>query len=156
MDLELKNQENIYISNTKDKGKTYFAKKDFKKGEIVMYLCGPIVFEPSDYTCPIGFGVFIDPTDLGGMYLNDYGVNANLGIKQRTELVAIRDIKKDEEIGIAYFMFVPRYITNSTAYKLNLSTFSNLSKENKEKFREYTSDYLFNDNEVKMYEKFFK
>jgi hypothetical protein len=156
MKLELKNKENVYISKTRDKGKTYFAKKNFKKGETIFFISGPIVFSPTDYTIPIGFGMFINPLDYGGMFLNDYGRKANLGIKDRTQLIAMRNIKKGEEVGPAYFMFVPFFIKNSIADKLNLTCFKNLSQKEIKKHKRYISDYLFNKKEVKMYNKFLK
>ena len=148
--------ENLRIGNTKDKGKTYFANKNFNKGEVVYYATGPIVFEPTDYTIPIGSGMFIDPLEFAGKYTNDYGLEANLGFKNRTQLVAMRDIRRGEEVGPAYFMFVPFYVPKSNADKLKLSSFRKLSKQDKEKFKEYISDYLFDEEEVKQYRKFLR
>jgi hypothetical protein len=152
--LELKNKENIIIGKTQDKGKTYFANKKFKRGDVVYYFVGPIVKKPTDYTIPIGYGLFIDPTDYGGKFTNDYGTKANLGIKNRTQLIAMRDIKKGEEIGPAYFMFIPFYIKNSTADKLGLTFFEGLSKEETEKYKNYISDYLFKEEEINPYRRF--
>jgi len=147
-------QQAITIGETPTMGKTYIAKRDIKKGEIVLIAHGAIVHIPSDYTVPIGQGLFINPVAYGGMYLNDYGTNANLGVKNRTEFVAIRDIHKGEEVGPAYFMFVPFYTPQSTADTLHLSSFSQLSTVEKEKYKEYISEYLFRKEEVSMYNKF--
>ncbi|MAG01911.1 hypothetical protein CMI42_01105 [Candidatus Pacearchaeota archaeon] len=154
MELELRNKENIVVGKTEDKGKTYFARKNLKKGTVVYYFAGPIVSDPTDYTVPIGFGIFIDPTDYGGRYTNDYGMKANLGIRNRTQLVALKDIKKGEEIGPAYFMFVPFYGKGSKGDKLGLSFFEGLSKKEMQKYKNYISDYLFNSKEINMYGKF--
>lgn len=143
MKHDLCNKDNIYIGDSVGKGKTYFAKKDFKKGDVVYCFQGPIVTVPSDYTCPIDIDLYIDPYEYGGKYTNDYGLDANLGIKNRTTLVAMRDIQKDEEVGPAYFMFVPYYITDSTADTLGLSCFGTISEELKMQYKEYISDFLF-------------
>ncbi|MDD2656200.1 MAG: hypothetical protein PHQ18_01370 [Patescibacteria group bacterium] len=151
--IEKENKKNIKIGNTKDKGKTYFAKRNFEKGELVFTFNGSKNLQPNDYTVPIGKGLFLTPTEYGGKYTNDYGLKANLGIQDRTKLIAIRNIKKGEEIGPAYFMFVLSYQKDSTADKLNLTSFVNINKKTKEKYHAYISDYLFDKKEISLYKK---
>lgn len=60
---------------------------------------------PSTYTVPIDFDLFMDPIGLG-RYLN-HSCDPSCGIKNRTQIVAMRGLEKDEEITIDYAMFVP-------------------------------------------------
>lgn len=102
------NWENIYIKETKNRGKSIFAKKDFKKGEVVFVIGGPIVRKPSIYTIPIDYDVFIDPLHMAGKELC-HSCEPNCGIKNKVKVVAMKSIKKDEEITIDYAMIVYNY-----------------------------------------------
>ncbi len=147
-------KENIYIKNTKNKGKSLFAKKSFKRGEFIFLVAGPIVNKGTIYTIPIGKNLFIDPVpvDNFGKYLC-HSCNPNSGIKQRTMVVAFKDIKKGEEITIDYAMIVGKYgdeITSknrickcgSKICRGKLGAYNELPKKTKKKYEEFISDYL--------------
>ena len=104
-------EENVYCGETGKYGKSLYAKRDFKKDEVVFVAFGPLVKEPTIYTIPIEWGLWIDLTRPEGN-LSQYlchSCEPNLGFKERTLLVAMRDIKKDEEVAIDYAMIVPEY-----------------------------------------------
>ena len=50
-------------------------------------------------------------------------------------------------------MFVPFYTLGSKAHKLNLTCFEDLTDNEIGKYRDYISDYLFNEDEVSLYNK---
>jgi len=100
---------NIYVSNSSIDGKGVFAKKDFKKGEIVFIFKGKVYFrvnkvKDDTYANPnsIGFGknLWIDP--IGMFPFINHSCNPNTGIKGRVTFVALRDIKKGDEITFDY------------------------------------------------------
>ncbi|MDI6720759.1 MAG: hypothetical protein QMD85_00100, partial [Candidatus Aenigmarchaeota archaeon] len=64
-------QSNTYVKNTRKYGKSVFAARSFRKGEVVFVVCGPVVKRHSIYTIPIDFGLYIDPLpDNPARYLN--------------------------------------------------------------------------------------
>jgi SET domain-containing protein len=146
--------KNVYIKETKNKGKSLFANKSFKKGEFIFLVAGPIVNKGTIYTIPITKNLFIDPVpvDNFGKYLC-HSCDPNAGIKQRTMVVAFKDIKKDEEITIDYAMIVGKYGDEMTPENIickcgskncrgELGSWFKLPKKIKEKYKGYVSEYL--------------
>ncbi len=100
---------NVYTSESPIAGKGVFAKKVFKKGEIVFILKGKVthwevIDAASSAAGPnwIGIkkGVWIDPA-YPYMYLN-HSCDPNIGIKGSVVFHALRDIKKGEEVMFDY------------------------------------------------------
>ncbi len=152
-------ENNIYIKDTKKYGKSIFAKRGFKKNETVFVVFGPITKKPSMYTVPIGFELYIDP--LPPVKYLCHSCNPSCGIKNRNEVVAMRNIKKDEEITIDYAMIVPNYapellkLANMSKKDLKckcgskncrgeFGSYETLPKKLKTKYKGYVSDYLTN------------
>lgn len=108
---------NIYAKDSGVYGKSLFAKRDFKKGELVFVAFGPIITEPNFYTIPIAYEadrdrlLLIEPREPEGN-LSQYichSCEPNLGIKKRTTFVAMHNIKKDIEVTIDYAMIAPEF-----------------------------------------------
>ncbi len=150
----MSNKQNVYIKQTKNKGKSIFAKKPFKKKEFIFLVAGPIVTKGTIYTIPIESDLFIDPVpvDNFGRYLN-HCCYPNVGIKQRTMVVAFKDIKKDEEICIDYAMIVDEYGKEMTPKNIickcgskncrgELGSWFKLPENIKKKYKGFVSDYL--------------
>lgn len=146
------NKDNIYVKYTKNKRKSIFAKINFKKGEIVFLISGHIVKRPSIYTIPIDYNIFIDPISMAGKELC-HSCNPNCGINNKIEVVAMRDIKKDEEINIDYAMIVYDYgeemsdkniicKCGSIKCRGKLGSYIRLSRELRKKYDGYISEYL--------------
>jgi uncharacterized protein len=142
---------NIYFADSGRYGSTIFAAKKFKKGETVFIVCGPIIKKPSIYTVPIDFDLYIDPI-APGKFLN-HSCEPSCGIKNRTEIVAMKDLDKDEEITIDYAMIVPEYDDLKLKQKIvchcgakkcrgEFGSYETLPLELKEKYKGYISDYL--------------
>ena len=99
---DYKIEDNIYAKDTGSYGKSLFAKKDFAKDELIFVAFGPLVKVATQYTIPISKHLKIEPRLPEGnicQYIC-HSCDPNMGIKDRTCLVAMRDIKKDEEIRI--------------------------------------------------------
>jgi hypothetical protein len=100
----------IYVGKSKMHGKGLFAKRNIKKGEIVFIIKGKKVnFLISDKKRAeiagfnwIGWGknTWVDPVNYG-IYFN-HSCEPNTGIKGRVTVVALHNIKKDEEVTFDY------------------------------------------------------
>ncbi len=146
--------KNVYIKETKNKGKSLFANKSFKKGEFIFLVAGPIVDKGTIYTIPISKNLFIDPVQVNNFGKNlCHSCDPNAGIKQRTIVVAFKDIKKDEEITIDYAMIIDKYGDEMTPEnnickcgskncRGELGSWSKLPKNIKEKYKGFVSEYL--------------
>lgn len=101
--------QNIYIGRSSIKGNGLIAKKNFKNGDIVFILKGKIKRwlvkdKKTSMTGPnwigIAHNVWIDPA-YPFMYLN-HSCDPNIGIKGKVIFVALRGIKKGEEVAFDY------------------------------------------------------
>lgn len=146
-------EDNICVKETRKYGKSLFAVKNFKKGDIIFVVCGPIVRKPTIYTVPIDYGLFIDPLPPSKFIC--HSCEPSCGIKHRNEIVAMRDIKKGEEINIDYAMVVPRYDKNilkqdieckcgSKNCRGEFGSFEKLDKRLRKKYNGFISEYLIN------------
>ena len=146
-------QNKIYLKDTDKYGKSIFAGRNFIKGKTIFVISGPIIKTPTIYTVSIDFDLYIDPL-LPGRFLNN-SCEPSCGIKNRTEVVAMRDLKKGEEITIDYAMIVFDYDQSKLEQNLTchcgskicrrrFGNYNNLPDELKEKYAGFISDYLLN------------
>ncbi|MBI4160066.1 SET domain-containing protein-lysine N-methyltransferase [Candidatus Wolfebacteria bacterium] len=144
-------EENIYYKETNNYGKSIFAKRKFNQGETVFVISGPIAKNPTIYTIPVDTDLFIDPLPPG-KFLN-HSCKPSCGIKNRTEVVAMRDLEKDEEITIDYAMIVLDYDQTRLKQDLvckcgskicrgKLGSYENLPEELKRRYAGFISNYL--------------
>ncbi len=147
-------KKNVYIKETKNKGMSLFSKKSFKRGEFIFLIAGPIVIKGTIYTIPIAPSLFIDPVPVDnlGKYLC-HSCEPNAGIKQRTMVIAFKDIKKDEEIRIDYAMIVYKYGDEMTPENIickcgskncrgELGSWLKLPVDIKRKYKGFVSEYV--------------
>jgi len=144
----------VYLKQAGEKGTEMFANKDYKKGDPIFVVAGPISKKPSFYTIPIRTDLFIDPVPVNnlGRYLN-HSCDPNIGIKENTIVVAFKDINKGDEITIDYAMIVDIYDTglgeedikckcSSKRCRGQLGSWYKLPEELKNEYRGFTSDYI--------------
>lgn len=156
-------EDNIYAKDTGTYGKSLFAKKDFKKGELVYVVFGPLITEPNIYTIPVAYDaksdqlLAIEPRQPEGnlcQYLC-HSCDPNMGVKDRTKLVAMRDIEKDEEVTIDYAMIVPEFpepaweswkdwecLCGRDGCEGKVKGYFQLSDDKKKKYAGYVSDFI--------------
>ena len=100
---------NVEVRKSPIDGKGMFAKKDFKKGQTVFLFKGRVYRRVNKnskhaYMNPnsIGYGpnMWIDP--IGKFPYINHSCNPNMGIKGRVTFVALRNIKKGEELTFDY------------------------------------------------------
>lgn len=156
--------EVLEVEEAGAKGKSLFAKKDFQKGDLVFVVYGAIVNYHTDYTIPIDHNLMIEPRTPGspGQFLC-HSCDPNIGVKNRTLFVAMRDIKKGEEVVTNYAFLGYDYGNEKSldgTKSLNLDvtcacgsancegiwgSYKHLSPEKRTLWREYISDYLLDD-----------
>lgn len=101
----------FYVGNSEIEGRGLFASKNISKGEIVFIMKGRIIklnknnaekiFNEPDIM-GIDKDLWIDPIPPY-KYIN-HSCNPNAGIRGRVTFVALRNIKKDEEITFDYYV----------------------------------------------------
>ncbi len=108
-EVENLNQQNTYSKKSeRGYGQAYFAKRDFKQGEVVMCGYGKIIDHQTPHlSVQIDFGRFYLPIKTTGRYWN-HSCDPNTFVRTRSDgfpnLIAARKIKKGEEITFAYYM----------------------------------------------------
>ncbi|MBI2096836.1 MAG: SET domain-containing protein-lysine N-methyltransferase [Candidatus Sungbacteria bacterium] len=148
-------EDQVYAKETGHYGKSLFAKKSFKKDELVFVAFGPIVNQATKYTIPIDYQLKIDPTRPEGNLCKYicHSCEPNLGIRERTLFVAFKDIEKDEEVTVDYAMLGYEYGNELSGEERichcgrescrgKLGCYKELLQNLREKYRGYISDYL--------------
>lgn len=154
------NMKNVYTGKSKNGyGFTYFTRKDFKKGELVMMGFGKIInHQTSHCSVQIGINKHYLPTKWTGKYWN-HSCEPNIYIKTRSDefpnLIALRDIKKDEELSYSYYMTEFMWVKGVDELKVKcgcgskkcagkILSYSDLSEKEKIDFRKrmLVSQYL--------------
>lgn len=143
------NKKRIYVSHSpKGYGKTYFAGKDFKKGDTVMRGFGRITdHQTKQISIQIGLNAHYVPHRWAGSLLN-HSCRPNCHVKSRRDgfpnWVASRRIKKGEEITYGYYMTELRWHSKANENTIEcrcgharchkkIPTFSHLNKHAKRK-----------------------
>ena len=154
--------KNIIVKEAGKKGKGVFALKDFKKDEFILHIDGKVVEtdKPSSYPkeirdqwFPIGqIGNkrrYVFPKSPW-KYLN-HSCNPNAGIKNNRDIVAMKSIKKGEEIVFDYAMnnhegIIDRWKMKCECGSKNcrkiIGTFDMLDEKIKEKYLNYVIERI--------------
>jgi len=157
------NESNVYCGRGPKKygGMAYFAKRDFKAGDIVMHGFGEIIDHQTKHiSVQIGPNRHYLPTKWTGKYWN-HSCEPNCFARTRSDsfpdMVALKNIKRGKEITYAYFM--TEYLWSPRAYEKRISclcgakkcfkkilSFSQLSNKQKNnlKKKKLISSYLYN------------
>lgn len=162
--MMFKEQDRIEIKETQNKGKSLFAKHDFKQGDIIFVASGKIINYVTDYCIPISENLFIEPREPGSLsQFVCHSCKPNIGIKNRNVFVAMQDIKEGEEVVTSYAFLGYEYGHEksfdgkenlSLDLKCNCGTkscngvlqcYKHMPPEWRTKYREYISDYLLDD-----------
>lgn len=151
-------EDNIYTKDTGIYGMSLYANKDFKKDDLVFVAFGSITKKDTFHTIPISDDLYIDPQMPEGN-ISQYichSCEPNLGVKERSLFVAMRDIEKDEEVTMDYAMIAPKFpdeyageVWPGWKCKCGKSTcrgkvlgYLDLPEEDKKKYEGYVSEYV--------------
>ncbi len=158
--VEIFNNGNIQIRrSTHGAGFSYFANKNFKKGDLVMQLFGKLIdHQTNHYSVQIGYSHHILPYRLTGKYLNhscEPSCYISTGENGFPRLMAKNKIEKGEEINFAYWMSEFMWnkhasentvscLCNTPSCKHKIISYSQLSDKDKKLCKNYISTYLLN------------
>lgn len=164
LEQEKGNMQNVEVREIAEKGKGLFAKRDFKKGEVVFEILGGVIDYATDYTIPINETEKVEPrlNRSIAQYMN-HSCEPNIHPRNdgRTYL-AMRDIQTGEEVATNYaflgFSFgKEKTIDGSenitfdlTCYcgskkcKGVMTAYSGLTDEEKKEYKEYVLPFLNN------------
>lgn len=103
--------ENIIVKESVIAGRGLFAKRDLKKGEVIFEFLGPVIkysFTPNYRTGPhwlnLGKNMWGMPMNKSPWRYLNHSCESNSGFKEKTKIVAFRDIRRGEEITMDYSM----------------------------------------------------
>lgn len=124
------NMRNIYTGRSKNGyGFSYFAKRDFKKGELIMMGFGKIIDHQTPHcSVQIGTNKHYIPSKWTGKYWN-HSCEPNINVKTRPDgfpnFIALRDIKKDDELSYSYWMTEYAWVKGTDELKVKCGCGSN-------------------------------
>ena len=144
----------VRVGKSRISGKGVFAKAGIKKGETVGIVEGPIV--PNNEESCIKYGVdYLHPISHSKLIVNksasrftNHSCEPNCGLKGRlgTRLVAMRDIKKGEELTVDYdtleYDWKMRCHCGSPNCRRRTKGYKHLSSKLKSKYKGFIAPYL--------------
>lgn len=144
----------VIVKETGKYGKGLFAKEDIKRGEIIASFDGEIYeaekcsdLEPKIRDYAIQFEEHKWRYSRGFAILINHSCEPNCGIKNNFDIIAMRDIKKGEELTLDYDLTENSDWTmkcscgNKNCRKL-IKGYRYLPEEIKNKYKDWISDYL--------------
>jgi len=150
--------EKVGVEDAGKKGKGVFALTRIKGGEEILYITGKVVEVEDESEYPKHVREHWHPVDKKGdnvlfilpeppwMYLN-HSCEPNAGVKKDRHLVAIRDIKKGEEVTVDYSaLFLEGWEMRCWCERKNcrkvISTFDKLNSVDQKRLKDYVSSYV--------------
>ncbi len=144
----------IYTKQTKTRGVGVFATRDIQKDEVIAEFRGPVVMleslegiprEVQDHLYNVGIGKYILAKEPA--VRTNHSCEPNAGIQKDVYLVAMRDIKKDEEVTFDYSMitadgWVLECACGTKSCRKKISNYKDLPDTLKEKYKNYTPDWI--------------
>jgi uncharacterized protein len=145
--------KNLYLCRTNDTGQGLFTKVNFKKGDLIFTWEG--VLKKGRYPYYVGdrwlqiekYQWIAPHINNPGWYIN-HSCNPNSGIKNSVEIVAMKNISKNEEVTFDYSTSESEngwYLICGCANKncrRIIRSYRFLSTELKLKYRDFISEYL--------------
>ena len=147
-------QELIYVKETPNRGCGVFAARDIQKDEIIAEFKGPLVKiedmegipkEVWDHLFNIGVDEYVIVREPAAR--TNHSCDPNAGIIRDVLLVAMRDIKKDEEITFDYSIITAdnwklECKCGSPRCRKVIGNYTDLPDELKRKYDKYTPDWI--------------
>ena len=149
-------EELIYVKETPDRGFGVFAVRDIRKDEIIAEFKGPSVKieklegiprEVQDHLFNVGLDEYLIAREPA--VRTNHSCDPNAGIIRNVLLVAMRNIKKDEEITFDYSIIIADDWTlkcscGSLSCRKIIGRYSDLPDELKKKYEKYTPAWIQN------------
>lgn len=146
--------ELIYVNKTSDRGEGIFAARDILKDEVILRFEGPLVEiknvegiprEVWDHLFNVGVDKYIIAKEPA--VRTNHSCEPNAGIVQDVLLVAMRNIKKDEEITFDYSIITADNWTmeckcGCPSCRKIIGNYKDLPDEVKRKYDKYASEWI--------------
>jgi len=146
--------ELIYVEETPGRGAGIFAARDILKDEIILRFEGPLVEikniegipkEVWDHLFNVGIDKYIIAKEPAAR--TNHSCEPNAGIVRDVFLVAMRNIKKDEEITFDYSVITADNWTmeckcGSSSCRKIIGNYMDLPDELKRKYDKYTPEWI--------------
>jgi uncharacterized protein len=143
----------LYISRTSWTGRGLFAKVDFKKGDIIFTLQG--VLKKGKYPWYVGDRwiqiekyQWVAPFRSNPGYYINHSCNPNSGIKDSVKIVAMKNIRRGEEVTYDYSTsesengwYLICHCKNKNCRRI-IRSYEFLSAEVKLRYRDFISEHL--------------
>ena len=147
-------QDLICTKMTKDRGVGVFATRDIRKDEIIAEFRGPVVVtesldgiprEVQDHLYNVGIGKYIIAKEPAAR--TNHSCEPNAGIKNDVYLVAMYDIKKDEEVTFDYSVITADGWTlkcncGAKSCRKLIGDYKDLPATLKQRYKNYTPDWI--------------
>jgi len=147
-------EEPICVRETAGRGLGVFATRDIERDEIILEFRGPrvkierlegIPLEVQDHLFNVGLDEYLITREPG--VRTNHSCDPNAGIVRDVFLVAMRDIRKDEEITFDYSMITADDWTlacrcGSPICRGIIGNYADLPVETKKKYEKYTPDWI--------------
>lgn len=142
--------DNVYLKKSKI-GRGIFAKKDIKKGELLGIFKGKIIPDTEealekygDYLLPVNYE---EAMLVGNIFkYTNHSCDPNCGVKGGIKIIALRDIKNDEEVTIDYdtleYDWEMDCKCESPKCRKKVRGYKHLSKDLKKKYKGFIAPYL--------------
>lgn len=145
---------NVIVKQSKIEGNGLFATRDIKKDEIIGIVKGPVVPDNNDSYKKYSFN-HLHAIGNGKAILNqeitkniNHSCEPNCGMKSIIQVVAMRDIKKDEEITVDYDTLEDDWemVCNcgSKNCRKTIKGYKYLPELIKEKYEGYVAEWMVN------------
>ena len=147
-------EELVCVKEIPNKGRGIFAARDIQKDEVILEFNGPYVKierldgiprEVQDHLFNIGVEEYLIVREPG-VYTN-HSCDPNAGIVRDVLLVAMRDIKRDDEITFDYSMITAEGWTldcmcGSPSCRGTIGNYRDLPPDIKKRYEGYTPDWI--------------
>jgi len=147
-------QDLICTKTTKNRGVGVFATRDIRKDEIIAEFIGPVVMikslegiprEVQDHLYNAGIGKYIIAKEPAAR--TNHSCDPNAGIKNDVYLVAMRNIKKDEEVTFDYSIITNdgwtlKCACGAKSCRKLIGNYKDLPETFKQRYKDYTPDWI--------------
>ena len=149
----------VEVRETGKYGKSLFASEGISKGEVIADWSGGRIYKaakttdlPNDppyfvqkHAMQFSEDSYIDYDGIGRYF--SHSCEPNCGLRGKFQIVAMRDVKKDEELTFAYEMSEDsdtriKCLCGSVSCRKNIGAFRNLPTNIRRKYKNYISSWL--------------
>ena len=137
----------VKVGKTRKKGRGLYADRNIQPGEFVFSFFGSSIKQRrGEYSVQIGPGTHLEPEEPTNLI--NHSCEPNCGIKGRTNVQSMREIRKGEELTIDYAMVEDNLwggiacLCGTSFCRGNISGFDRLPSSFRKRYKGFISEYL--------------